>query len=285
MSTPIYSATSCTPAYQLRWSLSIFPQTLLPPVSKWLGDLQASTNRDRVHTLDARHLSDNVTQFLLSTEPIASPPDIVKSVKGRLQTILRPELKVAYRRNFRLTSTGDARIEVVENYVAAQLAHHRSSFATEPTKFESIQYEDRSVDLSTPINSAHSQYLIGLHIVLVHAERFRIGNLKFLGLTKDSILRHAAENQHCISRLAILPDHVHFTLGVGYDQSAFEIVLSYMNQVAVAHGGLRLWMDSFYVGTIGPYDMGAVRKGLEINRSPHRPGSEQGNASRLFFRL
>jgi len=274
MSTLIYSPTSCKPAYQLRWSLSIFPQTLLPPSNKWLNDLQASTIRDRVHTLDARILSDNVTHFLLSTEPSASPPDIVKSVKGRLQTILRKELKVAYRRNFRLTSVGDACIEAVENYVAAQLAHHRSSFAADPTKFESIQYEDRSVDLSVPVNSVHGQYLIALHIVLVHAERFRIGNLEFLCLTKDSILRHAAENQHRISRLAILPDHVHFTLGVGYVQSAFEIVLSYMNQVAAAHGGLRLWMDSFYVGTIGPYDMGAVRTALGVNRSPHRPGSE-----------
>ncbi len=274
MSTPIYTATSCKPAYQLRWSLSIFPQTLLPPINKWLNDLQASTIRDQVHTLDARILNDNVAQFLLSTEPSASPPDIVKSVKGRLQTILRPELKVAYRRNFRLTSVGDARIEVVENYVAAQLAHHRNSFTTATTKFESIQYEDKSVDLSTPINSAHGQYLLALHIVLVHAERFRIGELKTLGLTKESILRQAAEYQHRISRLAILPDHVHFTLGVGYDQSAVEIVLSYMNQVAAAHGGLRLWMDSFYVGSIGPYDMGAVRKVLEVNRSPHRPGSE-----------
>jgi len=126
--------------------LSIFPQTLLPPIHKWLGDLQASTIRDQVHTLDARILSDKVTQFLLSTEPSASPPDIVKSVKGRLQTILRPELKVAYRRNFRLTSVGDASIEVVENYVSAQLVHHRGSFATDATKYESIQYEDRSVD-------------------------------------------------------------------------------------------------------------------------------------------
>ena len=274
MSTPIYSATSCKPAYQLRWSLSIFPQTLLPRVDKWLNDLQASIVRDQVHTPDTRILSDNVTQFLLSTEPSASPPNIVKSVKGRLQTILCPELKVAYRRNFRLTSVGDASIEVVENYVAAQLAHHRNAFTTAPVKFESIQYEDGRVDLSVPVNSAHGQYLIALHIVLMHAERFRIGDLKFLCLTKDSIMRHAAENQHRISRLAILPDHVHFTVGVGYDQSSVEIVLSYMNQVAAAHGGLRLWMDSFYVGTIGPYDMEAVQKGLEVNRSPHRPGSE-----------
>ena len=274
MLTPFYSSTSCKPAYQLRWSLSIFPKTLLPPIDQWLSSLQASTIRDHVHTLDARVLSDNVTQFLLSTEPDSSPPDIVKAVKGRLQTILRPKLKVDYRRNFRLTSVGDASIEVAENYVEAQLAHHRSSFAMHPTKFESLQYQDRSVDLSDRINSAHGQYLIALHIVLVHAERFRISDLKFLGTTKDSILRHAAKNQHRISRLAILPDHVHFTVGVGYSQSAFEIALSYMNQVAAAHGGLRLWTDSFYVGTIGPYDMGAVRMGVKDNRSPHRPGSE-----------
>ena len=76
MSTPTYSATSCKPAYQLRWSLSIFPHTLLPPINEWLNDLQASTIRDQVHTLDARVLSDNVIQFLLSTEPSSSPPDI-----------------------------------------------------------------------------------------------------------------------------------------------------------------------------------------------------------------
>jgi len=73
----------------------------LPPINKWLNDLQGGTIRDQVHSLDARILNDNVIQFSLSTEPSASPPDIVKSVKGRLQTILRPELKVAYRRHYR----------------------------------------------------------------------------------------------------------------------------------------------------------------------------------------
>jgi len=47
----------------------------------------------------------------------------------------------------------------------------------------STKYEDKSVDSNAPINSAHGQYLIALHIVLVHTERFRIGDLKFLGLT------------------------------------------------------------------------------------------------------
>jgi len=38
--------------------------------------------RDHVHTLDVRILSDNVAQFLFSTELNVSPPEIVKSVKG-----------------------------------------------------------------------------------------------------------------------------------------------------------------------------------------------------------
>jgi len=81
-----------------------------------------------------------------------------------------------------------------------------------------------------------------------------------------------------------LPDHVHFTLGVGYGQSVFEIVLSYMNQVAAAHWGLRLWMDSFYVGTIGPYDMGAVRKGLEVKLCflPDKPVRGAGCFGHVF---
>jgi len=44
-------------------------------------------------------------------------------------------------------------------------------------------------------------------------------------------------------------------------------------------------MDSYNVGTIGRYDMGAVRKGMELDRSPHRPGSVEGIAARLFSPL
>ena len=45
-----------------------------------------------------------------------------------------------------------------------------------------------------------------------------------------------------------------------------------MNQVAAAHGGLRFWMDSFYVGTIGPYDMRAVRKGEKMGPASYLLG-------------
>ncbi|TWU04322.1 hypothetical protein Pla52n_23620 [Stieleria varia] len=50
-----------------------------------------------------------------------------------------------------------------------------------------------------------------------------------------------------------------------YESSPEQIALSYMNNVAFRHGMLHLWMNSFYVGTIGRYDMDAVRRSVRDN--------------------
>ena len=123
-----------------------------------------------------------------------------------------------------------------------------------------MQREFPDVDLHTPCNSAHGQYITAIHLVLVHSERWRTVDVEFLSVTRDAVIATAAKKGHRISSFRILPDHLHAVLGIGYETSPGDVVLSYMNNIAYRHGMMRHWMDSFYVGTVGPYDMAAVRR-------------------------
>ena len=64
-----------------------------------------------------------------------------------------------------------------------------------------------------------------------------------------------------ISTGSILPDHVHLALRGNIERSPHEIVLCFQNNLAYLLGQRRLWMDTYYVGTFGEYDMKAVRPG------------------------
>lgn len=257
---PLYTLDNCAAAYQLRWSLALFPSLPLPPSDQWLNELKAATGRDHIRILEQHLLPNWTVQFLLSTQPTVAPPAIVKSIKGRLQTVLRPLAAVGFRRNFRLTSVGEASVKVVENYVAQQLEHHPLASHRSQQLLQRFSLTFNDVDLTEPLNSSHGQYVLALHTVLVHGSRWRTAEPAFLEKTRDAILTAAAKKQHRILRLSLLPDHVHFTLKLRYEVSPAEVALSYMNNIAFKHGMLNLWMPSYFVGTIGPYDLNAVRR-------------------------
>src|SRR4051812_19667672 len=122
---PLYTPTSCKAAYELRWSLALFATQELPPPSGWIAPLQEAVEADGVRILEHHQRSERVWQFLLSTKPHATPPAIVKSVKGRLQHLVQSTHPKAFRRNFSLASVGGSRRDVVESYVASQLDHHQ----------------------------------------------------------------------------------------------------------------------------------------------------------------
>jgi hypothetical protein len=49
---PIYTAENCTPAYQFRWSLSLFANIALPAPDVWLDPLKTLVERDGVRLLE-----------------------------------------------------------------------------------------------------------------------------------------------------------------------------------------------------------------------------------------
>ena len=143
--------------------------------------------------------------------------------------------------------------------MAGQLGHHRMADERVDRMLAEFQIAFQDVNLSQPQRSAHGEYLYHLHIVLVHAERWNEVRRDRLQTTSDMIVRCARVKGHSLSRLAVLADHIHLTLGMPYEIAPGDAALSYMNNIAFAHGMMRLFSSSYYVGTFGEYDMNAVR--------------------------
>lgn len=258
MPEPLYTSATCTPAYQLRWSLALFAHGDLPPAESWYDRLGAVTESDGVRLLEHQFQPPNVWLFLLSTQPAVAPPQIVKSVKGRLQNLIQPTHPKAFHRNFSLTSVGDAKRDAIESYVADQLGHHRMADDRIQQRLESFQLTFPDVDLAQPVFSAHGRYLYNLHLVLVHEDRWCEVREERLQATRAMILRVAGGKQHRLSRVSLFGDHLHLTMGCPYEAAPEQVALGYLNNLAYAHGLTEVYRQGYYVGTSGEYDMGAV---------------------------
>ena len=75
---------------------------------------------------------------------------------------------------------------------------------------------------------------------------------------REMIRNASARKQHLLSRLGIVPDHLHMTLGVHQDEAPDHVALSYMNNIAFALGMQPVLMQSCFIGGFGSYDLGAV---------------------------
>jgi hypothetical protein len=64
--------------------------------------------------------------------------------------------------------------------------------------------------------------------------------------------------KHLLSRLALLPDHIHSVLGIATDESPVEVALSYMNNIAFVYEMRDILIKSCFIGTFGVYDLGAI---------------------------
>jgi REP element-mobilizing transposase RayT len=212
MSTPvaIYTPDNCHPAYQLNWSLAVFwnhPER----DSAWFADLQQATEKDGVRLLEHRILEPGVSQFFVSTTPQVAPPQLVRSVKGRLQYLLRDRYPSAFRRHYGLRSVGKASRRAIEEYVRGQVEHHPSADPRVQHAMARFQIHCPDVDLSQPRRTAHGQFWYNLHLVFVHAERWREVREAVLDRTQRTILAAATKHGHLLSEGGIVPDHIHST--------------------------------------------------------------------------
>jgi REP element-mobilizing transposase RayT len=194
----------------------------------------------------------------LSTKPQVAPPQIVKSVKGRLQHLLQATYPNAFQRNFSLASVGDARREVVEAYVESQVGHHCMADDRVQKRLESFQLAYPEIDLAEPRFSSHGRYIYNLHVVFVHDGRWAEVCEDRLARTRDMVLKVAQKRRHRLSRASLLADHIHLAIGCDLSEPPEEVALAYLNNLAYAHGMTALFRFGYYVGTFGEYDMGAI---------------------------
>jgi REP element-mobilizing transposase RayT len=122
-----------------------------------------------------------------------------------------------------------------------------------------LQLADAQVDLSMTRRSSHGEFVYNLHLVGVHQERYVEIREDRLRRTLEMLRGVAAKKGHLLSRVGLLPDHIHWTVGCGVDESPVEVALGYLNNIAYAHQLVPMFQFGFYAGTFGTYDMNAVR--------------------------
>jgi REP element-mobilizing transposase RayT len=255
---PIYTPDNTKPAYQLNWGLTVFWRQTPIPEDHWLAAIQQSIEPDGVRILKHRVTSNDASQFFVSTQPHVAPSALIRSVKGRLQHLIRQRVPKALQRNYCLRSIGSTKREEVEAYVAGQLGHHRMADPRVETRLARFQKCFPQVDLAKPSFSSHGEYWYNLHLVVVNEERWMEIRENVLERLSTTIERAANKHGERLSRAAIVPDHIHLTMGCPIERSPEDVALGYLNNCAHACGMTAMFQFGYYVGTFGEYDRGAV---------------------------
>jgi REP element-mobilizing transposase RayT len=146
----------------------------------------------------------------------------------------------------------------VENYVHSQTAHHPMADPRIQSRFDRFQICDPAIGLSQPRQEGSGVYWYNLHVVFVHAERFRDVREESLQATRRTILAVSAKHGYLLSRVGIVADHIHLTVGCPPAQPPAEVVLRYMNNLAYTHGMKPVFEFGFYAGTFGEYDLNVI---------------------------
>jgi REP element-mobilizing transposase RayT len=250
-----------------------------PPID-WqaaLDSIQKSWEADGLRVLEHRVTPDKI-QVTFSATPRVSPALLASRAKGRLQYAVRQWLgeSVPFSRKVSVRSVGENQRRDVEGYIEHQVDHADFAdprFAEQMRQFTVTQPQ---VDLALPTASSHGCYWYNLHLVLVVSQRHRIVDEGRLTMLRDWSLKIATAKNYAISRLSVMPDHVHIALRGHCEQSPEQIALAFQNNLAFALGQTAIWDESYYVGTFSEYDMWAIRRQRQSPDPPTPSGLPDG---------
>jgi len=83
-----------------------------------------------------------------------------------------------------------------------------------------------------------------------------------LAAYQRSIIAGCRRHDWLLSRIGLLSNHLHILLAAGIADSPQSVVLSLMNNLAYSQAMKAIWRFSYYAGTFGPYDRGAIWNSL-----------------------
>lgn len=262
MSSPdCYLADTTTAAYSLRWSWTGWPSLgSMPSLAEndWSA-LADVWEQDGIRLLERKCQSD-YWQATVSTKPATDPSFIVARIKGRIDHRCRSEkIPFKFSRKVSLRAIGNNTTLDVQDYIRQQVDSAQfcsSDFAQDLKQFTRI-WQDKNLLEPIEVSSGHYWYL--LHLVLVVDERYRIGNLVFLGELFEACQAIALDRGYLLGGLSVMPDHLHMCLRGAVTDSPEAIAVGFMNELCRRLRVVSLWRPSYYVGTTGAYNMNAVR--------------------------
>jgi len=260
---PIYTAHNLRPAHHLRYGWSAWPTdgAAFPaaPPDGLLPALAEVWQADHLHLLEHAWAADCL-RFTFSALPDVAPVLLAARAKGRLQHALRHAGQVvAFSRKLALRTIGENRRDDVQGYIRTQLNRAGLADPKYEAKLREHAISDASVDLSAPSETGSGRYWYNLHLVLVVSGRYRMGS-ETLGRISEGCRRIAEKKGYGIAELSVMPDHLHMALRGNVEHSPQDIALAFQNNLAFMLGQDRVWEDTYYAGTFGEYDMGAVRR-------------------------
>ena len=260
---PLYTAKDLRPSYRLYYDWTGWPSggalPALPAAESWTS-LLAAWEEDGLRLLEKRYSPETV-HLTFSTTPGVSPVFLAARAKGRLQHALRTAgTPVRFSRKVSVRSVGKNTAPVVETYLREQVKRSDLADPRYAERLEKAAILQEDVDVSKPTCTDSGRYWYNLHIVLVTCERHRTIGDGVLATMRKAALASARKKGHVLRRVSFMPDHVHLTLRANIEESPEVVVLGFQNNLAYAIGQLRVWMDTYYVGTFGEYDMKIVRR-------------------------
>jgi REP element-mobilizing transposase RayT len=181
-------------------------------------------------------------------------------MKGRLQHALRQAgVPCRFSRQLGFRTLGENRRDQVEAYIAKQVDN--ACFLDERFRdvLKRFAMSNDAISLREPTVTGAGRYWFDLHVVLVTDERLRFTDVASLQRMAEVCDRVASKKGYRLSRRAIMPDHTHLSLRGNIMQSPEEIALCFMNNITYSFGQKWIFRPSYYVGSFGEYDMGAVR--------------------------
>lgn len=254
---PIYTPENTRSSYHIKWSLSLFWHNPPLPEDLWLPELTTHQKTNNIFIENHTFSQQNTSLFTINTFPSCSPQNLVKRIKGNLQTIIRKSQPKAFQRNFFIRSIGKNTRENVENYISKQIGHHKMADERVQKRLEKYQI-DNKLDLSKSRNSSHGLYIYNLHLVFVRDGRWHEIDDSVLTQNRDIIVKSAAKKGHLLSNVGIFPDHFHLCIGCNIGESPEDVALSYMNNLSYSQGMNAIFQYSYYVETISEYNKWAI---------------------------
>ncbi len=268
---PRYTSNNCSAAYQLNWSLSVFGRESLPSPAASIQQLREAIAKDHLKILEFNDKLPNIVQFFVSSRSDLNPADIVRLVKGRWQYLRRSIESIEFRRNYRITSVGSANADVLDAYIDRQPERHPMADHRVQELLESLQFHDTQVDLTSVRRSSHGEFRYALQVVIESESGWHDVRSSVLTAYLQAIIASCRNHGWLLSRIGLLSNHVHVLLGPCVEDSPMEVALVLMNNMAFTQGMKPMFRSSFYVGTFGEYDRGAIWKGL-AGETPLPPG-------------
>ncbi len=264
---PLYRPEELRPAYQLRYGWTGWPSRAAFPtdvIARVLPDIAPEWEKDGLRLLESS-LGPRQLQLTVSARPKLDPVTLGARVKGRIQHHCRRQgSPIDFSRKLAVRSLGDATRAEVEAYIRNQVPNEDLADERFREMLAEFTVVNPDVDLSEFTETNSGRYWYNLHIVLVVAERYRIGEASILAQIRDTVLRICTKKGYAASRVAVMPDHLHLAVRGALEEAPETIALAFLNNLAYNLGQQAWWQAGYYAGTFSEYSMAAVRsKGAE----------------------